>query len=349
MTQQRECNNSECGWKGTTERMLGSVGPLCPKCGETTEPAVMSAAPSDALPEDLTAEDIRAIRNSFPVGAGYVTNIIRKAFEWGKETARERAALSQTMQPQAEPAAGEQAGAVARSEHYDEVKATLQGAHRIMETVSSLERRVGPVGSHARGYTHKITKALRHLDALAAPGAAITAREQECATCVGTGTVTDKGFGSLATFKDCPDCTASREEAPVTPSEKQQRLLDLADRIDHEQLWRRPFFDREKMTPDQQDRLIAAVELRRYARLWKPGYWVIFPPEGPVSYSASTLDKAAEMAGRHTSTPEVIDAAQEALDAYESRFESTKRTSHYDGPIDPEMKALRAALKKAQP
>lgn len=73
----------------------------------------------------------------------------------------------------------DQAGAVARSEHYDEVKATLQGAHSIMETVSSLERRVGPVGSHARGYTHKITKALRHLDALAAPGAAVAAREQK--------------------------------------------------------------------------------------------------------------------------------------------------------------------------
>lgn len=60
------------------------------------------------------------------------------------------------------------AQAVGWSEHYDEVKATLQGAHSIMETVSKLERRVGPVGSHARGYTHKITDALRHLDALAA-------------------------------------------------------------------------------------------------------------------------------------------------------------------------------------
>ena len=54
----------------------------------------------------------------------------------------------------------------ASTEHYDEVKATLQGAHRIMESLSAIERRVGPIGSHARGYTHKITAALRHLDAL---------------------------------------------------------------------------------------------------------------------------------------------------------------------------------------
>ncbi len=54
----------------------------------------------------------------------------------------------------------------ASTEHYDEVKATLQGAHRIMEGLSAIERRVGPIGSHARGYTHKITAALRHLDAL---------------------------------------------------------------------------------------------------------------------------------------------------------------------------------------
>lgn len=33
----RECANGECGWIGTTDRMCGSVGPLCPDCGETTE------------------------------------------------------------------------------------------------------------------------------------------------------------------------------------------------------------------------------------------------------------------------------------------------------------------------
>lgn len=63
-------------------------------------------------------------------------------------------------------------------EHYDEVKATLQGAHRIMESLCAIERRVGPVGSHARGYTHKITNALRHLDALfGAPRASEAVRD----------------------------------------------------------------------------------------------------------------------------------------------------------------------------
>jgi hypothetical protein len=33
----RTCNNEACGWTGTTRRMLGAVGPLCPECGETTE------------------------------------------------------------------------------------------------------------------------------------------------------------------------------------------------------------------------------------------------------------------------------------------------------------------------
>ena len=66
--------------------------------------------------------------------------------------------------------AREQAKAEA-GEHYDEIKATLEGAHAIMESLSAIERRVGPVGSHARGYTHKITKALRHLEALAQPPA----------------------------------------------------------------------------------------------------------------------------------------------------------------------------------
>ena len=34
------CNNDECGWEGPWSRckMLGSIGPLCPLCGETIEP-----------------------------------------------------------------------------------------------------------------------------------------------------------------------------------------------------------------------------------------------------------------------------------------------------------------------
>ncbi|WP_418122299.1 hypothetical protein [Variovorax sp. 160MFSha2.1] len=81
-----------------------------------------------------------------------------------------------------------------------------------------------------------------------------------------------------------------------SPSEKQQKLMELADRIDHEELWRWAGMDHHKMTPEQQDRMNAGVALRRYARLWAPGRWLIFPPVGPVNFSASTLDKVYAMA-----------------------------------------------------
>jgi hypothetical protein len=48
----------------------------------------------------------------------------------------------------------------------------------------------------------------------------------------------------------------------ATPEE----LEALANRIDHEELWRWPGMDRDKMTPEQKDRLMAGVYLRRYAR-----------------------------------------------------------------------------------
>lgn len=66
---------------------------------------------------------------------------------------------------QAAPAAQE---AEPSGEHYEELLATLQGLHTFCENVSCMERRIGPLGSHARGYTHKITAAIRHLNAMAA-------------------------------------------------------------------------------------------------------------------------------------------------------------------------------------
>jgi hypothetical protein len=42
-------------------------------------------------------------------------------------------------------------------------------------------------------------------------------------------------------------------------------LRALADRIDHEQLWRWAGMDHDKMTPEQKDRYMAGVFLRRYA------------------------------------------------------------------------------------
>jgi hypothetical protein len=46
---------------------------------------------------------------------------------------------------------------------------------------------------------------------------------------------------------------------------KPEQLKELADRIDHEQLWRRSALDRDEFTQEQRDRLDAGVELRRYS------------------------------------------------------------------------------------
>jgi hypothetical protein len=42
----RECCNGECGWVGETDRYCGAVGPLCPECGEVTEPGLDPAVES---------------------------------------------------------------------------------------------------------------------------------------------------------------------------------------------------------------------------------------------------------------------------------------------------------------
>lgn len=297
----RECGNGECGWKGATDRMLGSIGPLCPECGETTEPAVMPAAPSDAAM--IALDDLEAMCKAGEDSGHSVMHIadVRSSIEGL------RAALSQTMQPQAgavyvdsaphlhigdsafedwyqnylpnsvghkqiardayaagmgdplvvvAPAAGEQAArnwihgeAIDYLEVPDVQDESGINAHYSRDLVlqcidAAIE--AGKEQAGAMAQTPMFFASAEQANALqdrpdddeggvylplrktaagkftmplyAAPGAAIAAREQdECATCVGTGTVTDKGFGSLATFKDCPDCTASRGEAPDTP------------------------------------------------------------------------------------------------------------------------------------
>lgn len=64
----RECGNSECGWKGTTNRMLGSIGPLCPDCGETTEAAATPAAPGEVVPPMPETTDRRPHDDNHPEG-----------------------------------------------------------------------------------------------------------------------------------------------------------------------------------------------------------------------------------------------------------------------------------------
>lgn len=43
------------------------------------------------------------------------------------------------------------------------------------------------------------------------------------------------------------------------------KIRELANRIDHEELWRLPLKDRDLLTAEQRDRLEAAIHLRRYA------------------------------------------------------------------------------------
>jgi hypothetical protein len=82
------------------------------------------------------------------------------------------------------------------------------------------------------------------------------------------------------------------------------KLRALADRIDHEELWRRPAMEHRDWSQDKIDRMNAAVELRRWANAKKPGRWLVIPPTGPVQFSADTLQKAAEMAKKHVDRAE---------------------------------------------
>ena len=91
---------------------------------------------------------------------------------------------------------------------------------------------------------------------------------------------------------------APAEDVAEAPSQKQQKLRALADRIDHEKLWKRPMMYRDRLTDDQRDRLDAAVNLRRYADLLAPGRWLVLPPTGNFQFSAGSLEAVTEMAKR---------------------------------------------------
>jgi hypothetical protein len=77
------------------------------------------------------------------------------------------------------------------------------------------------------------------------------------------------------------------------------KLMELADRIDHEQLCRRAGLERSTWTQEQRDRCAAGVHLRRYADLLGTSSWRLYPPAGvPTCYRAATLDAVVEMARR---------------------------------------------------
>lgn len=94
--------------------------------------------------------------------------------------------------------------------------------------------------------------------------------------------------------------------------EPNAKLMELADRIDHEQLWRLSGLAQMDLPQEKQDRVLAGVMLRRYADLLGNGGWRIFPPRSGVSFRASTLDKVVEMARRDEARRASLPAPQQA-------------------------------------
>lgn len=93
--------------------------------------------------------------------------------------------------------------------------------------------------------------------------------------------------------------TQQISDSEFTPDAK---LMELADKIDHEQNWRHSgIFQDDHLTQDQKDRVLAGVMLRRYADLMAPESWRLFPPKSVVSHSyrAATLEAVVKMAERH--------------------------------------------------
>lgn len=89
-----------------------------------------------------------------------------------------------------------------------------------------------------------------------------------------------------------------RASLAAAAHEPNAALMELADRIDHEQLWRRSPLERDSMTQEQRDRIDAGVALRRYADLLGDGGWRIYPPRPGMCFRAGTLATVVDMARR---------------------------------------------------
>lgn len=114
-------------------------------------------------------------------------------------------------------------------EALDEIEAVLKGAHSIMETVSGMERRVGTVGSHARGYTHKITMALERLGRLrAATGTAV--EERPSGPVKGSETTVSKETSAIVRAQERPGDQEIQPE-PIPTSVDQYLLLNELSRL----------------------------------------------------------------------------------------------------------------------
>ncbi|MFC3457205.1 hypothetical protein [Massilia haematophila] len=89
-TERRGCTS--CEWEGETDRMCGSVGPLCPACGDTTE--ALAASPATASGDELP-DNLDYLLEYIPSGAAR-QEAKRKIEEWV------RAAVSVATKPTAD-------------------------------------------------------------------------------------------------------------------------------------------------------------------------------------------------------------------------------------------------------
>lgn len=55
---ERLCGSDDCGWAGQSDRMLGTIGPLCPDCGETTEPYTLPPVQSVQPEQEPVSETL---------------------------------------------------------------------------------------------------------------------------------------------------------------------------------------------------------------------------------------------------------------------------------------------------
>lgn len=193
---------------------------------------------------------------------------------------------------------------------YAAAPAPIQSAEFDLRNVTKIDRSSDMGVTITFASCRAASQFAKELDAaLAAPAATAQASsEPVCTYCDGA-----KGWGHGEDAEACGQCDGSgtahqQEQAKPTDlqaltdaadlSTKQGKLLALADRIDHEKLWRMAGMDHHKLTDEQKDRMNAAVALRRYADIWTPGHWVIVPPTGGIQFGASTLEKAVEMTKR---------------------------------------------------
>lgn len=106
-------------------------------------------------------------------------------------------------------------------------------------------------------------------------------------------------FQSLPKLRPPSVCIEEDKAALHSPNEA---LLALADRIDHEQLWRRPGLEHRDWPQEKRDRMRAGVELRRYADLLGQNCWRVYPPKAGISYRADSFEKLVETVARSLET-----------------------------------------------